>query len=133
MKSKYIIGAMAALLALGTPNTMAQETAEMKEFTLEDLNFGGTNYRNMIPGNRWLTWWGDQLVRLDVEECYLVDKKTGKETVLFTVDDVNKWLGCTPDNGLRALYNATFPYSDQPLALLKFGGERRLIDFEQKK
>ena len=71
MKSKYIIGAMAALLALGTPNTMAQETAEMKEFTLEDLNFGGTNYRNMIPGNRWLTWWGDQLVRLEVEEGYL--------------------------------------------------------------
>ena len=121
------------MLALGTPNTMAQETAEMKEFTLEDLNFGGTNYRNMIPGNRWLTWWGDQLVRLDVEECYLVDKKTGKETVFFTVDDVNEWLGCTPDNGLRALYNATFPYSDQPLVLLKFGGERRLVDFEQKK
>ena len=133
MKSRYIIGALAAMLALGTPNTMAQETAEMKEFTLEDLNFGGTNYRNMIPGNRWLTWWGDQLVRLDVEECYLVDKKTGKETVLFTVDDVNEWLGCTPDNGLRALYNATFPYSDQPLVLLKFGGERRLVDFEQKK
>ena len=133
MKSKYIIGALAAMLALGTPNTMAQETAEMKEFTLEDLNFGGTNYRNMIPGNRWLTWWGDQLVRLDVEECYLVDKKTGKETVFFTVDDVNEWLGCTPDNGLRALYNATFPYSDQPLVLLKFGGERRLVDFEQKK
>ena len=134
MKFNYLASALAAaLLALGTPNTMAQETAEMKEFTLEDLNFGGTNYRNMIPGNRWLTWWGDQLVRLDVEECYLVDKKTGKETVLFTVDDVNKWLGCTPDNGLRALYNATFPYNDQPLVLLKFGGERCLVDFEQKK
>ena len=134
MKTNNIIGAVAAvLLALGTPNIMAQETTQMKEFTLEDLNFGGTNYRNMIPGNRWLTWWGDQLVRLDVEECYLVDKKTGKETVLFTVDDVNKWLGCTPDNGLRALYNARFPYGDQPLVLLKFGGKRRLVDFEQKK
>ena len=105
----------------------------MKEFTLEDLNFGGTNYRNMIPGNRWLTWWGDQLVRLEVEECYLVDKKTGKETVLFTVDDVNKWLGLTPESGLRALYNARFPYGDESLVLLNFGGERRLIDFEQKK
>ena len=105
----------------------------MKEFTLEDLNFGGTNYRNMIPGNRWLTWWGDQLVRLEVEECYLVDKKTGKETVLFTVDDVNKWLGLAPESGLRALYNARFPYGDESLVLLNFGGERRLIDFEQKK
>ena len=141
MNMKNLAGAVAvSLLALGTPRSVAQENASMKEFTLEDLNFGGTNYRNMIPGNRWLTWWGDQLVRLDVEECYLVDKKTGKETLLFTVDDMNKcfndvsgWLGgSTPDGSLRALYNAAFPYSDQPLVLLEFGGERRLIDFEQK-
>ena len=26
-----------------------------KLFTLEDLNFGGTNYRNMQPQNMWLT------------------------------------------------------------------------------
>ena len=134
MKSKYIITAVAAaLLALGTPNAMAQEKTQKKEFTLEDLNFGGTNYRNMIPGNRWLTWWGDQLVHLDVEECYLVDKKTNKETVLFTVADVNEWLGCEPNKELRALYNASFPSGDQPLVLLNFGGERHLIDFEQKK
>ena len=134
MKSKYIITAVAAaLLALGTPSAMAQEKTQKKEFTLEDLNFGGTNYRNMIPGNRWLTWWGDQLVHLDVEECYLVDKKTNKETVLFTVADVNEWLGCEPNKELRALYNASFPSGDQPLVLLNFGGERHLIDFEQKK
>ena len=57
----------AALLTLGIPGITAQERMELKEFTLEDLNFGGTNYRNMVPQNRWLTWWGDQLVRLDVE------------------------------------------------------------------
>ena len=135
MNSKSLIGVVAAsLLTLGTPQTQAQEATEMKEFTLEDLNFGGNNYRNMIPGNRRLTWWGDLLVRLEAQECYLVDKKTGKETVLFTVDDVNKWLEATPDQApLHALYNARFPYGDQPLVLLQFGGERCLIDFEQKK
>ncbi|MBR5846858.1 MAG: DPP IV N-terminal domain-containing protein [Bacteroidaceae bacterium] len=135
MNSKSLIGVVAAaLLTLGTPQTQAQEVTEMKEFTLEDLNFGGTNYYNMIPGNRRLTWWGDQLVRIELNECYLVDKKTGKETVLFTVDDVNKWLEATPDQApLHALYNARFPYGDQPLVLLQFGGERCLIDFEQKK
>ena len=133
MKSRYIIGALAAILALGTPNTMAQETAEMKEFTLEDLNFGGTNYRNMIPQNRRLTWWGDLLVRLDAKECYLVDKKTGKETVLFTVDEVNEWMGVSSDKGLRSLSGVSFPYADQSAVLVKFGGERRLVDFEQKK
>ena len=29
-----------------------------KTFTLEDLNFGGNNYRNMVAKNRWCTWWG---------------------------------------------------------------------------
>ena len=133
MKIKHLICAIAVVLTFGTMRTIAQESTTLKEFTLEDLNFGGTNYRNMTPGNRWLTWWGDQLVRLDVEECYLVDKKTGKETPFLTVKDINKWLGCTPEAGLHALYNARFPYGDQPLVLLNFGGERRLIDFEQKK
>ena len=134
MSIKYLAGAVTvSLLTLSTPRSVAQEIAPMKEFTLEDLNFGGTNYRNMIPGNRWLAWWGDQLVRLDVEECYLVDKKTGKETLFLTVEEINKWLECTPESGLRALYNARFPYSDQPLVLLNFDGKRQLIDFEQKK
>ena len=134
IRIKHLASVIAvALLTLGTPSLTAQERMELKEFTLEDLNFGGTNYRNMIPGNRWLTWWGDQLVRLEVEECYLVDKKTGEETLFLTVEDINKWLGCTPEKGLRALYNARFPYGDQSLVLLNFGGERQLIDFEQKK
>ena len=134
MNIKHLASVMAAaLLTLGTLSTIAQESTPMKEFTLEDLNFGGTNYRNMIPQNRRLTWWGDQLVRLEAKECYLVDKKTGKETVFFTVDDVNEWMGGTPDNGLRSLGSARFPYADQSVVLLNYGGERCLIDFEQKK
>ena len=133
MKIKHLISVVAvALFTFGTP-TIAQENTSMKEFTLEDLNFGGTNYRNMIPKNRRLTWWGDQLVRLESKECYLVDKKTGKEALFFTVDDVNAWMGSTPDNGLRSLNGISFPYADQSVVLLNFGGERHLIDFEQKK
>ena len=64
-------------------------TAQDKLFTLEDLNFGGTNYHNMQPKNMWLTWWGDQLIQTDVEECHTIDAKTGKKTLLFTLDDIN--------------------------------------------
>ena len=53
-------------------------SAQQKSFTLEDLNYGGTNYRNMVAQNRWCTWWGDELVRQDVDACYLVNKKNGK-------------------------------------------------------
>lgn len=63
---------------------------KLKTFTLEDLNFGGNNYHNMIAKNRWTTWWGDQLVRLDTEECYIINKATGKETKLFTLSDLTR-------------------------------------------
>ena len=61
----------------------------LKELTLEDLNFGGKNYHNMIAKNRWTTWWGDELVRQDAENCYLVNKSTGKESLLFDIEKLN--------------------------------------------
>ena len=59
------------LLALITLSTtlMAQ-----KQFTLEDLNFGGTNYKNMTPGDRTLLWWGDRLVHVEASACYTVQR-----------------------------------------------------------
>ena len=65
--SKALMVCMTMLMTVSPMNAQ-------KNFTLEDLNFGGTNYRNMVPENRWTAWWGDQLVRLDVDACYLVDK-----------------------------------------------------------
>ena len=35
-----------------TDNIIAQD----KQFTLEDLNFGGNNYRNMVPKNKYHGW-----------------------------------------------------------------------------
>ena len=103
-----------------------------KLFTLEDLNFGGTNFHNLRPKNMFLTWWGDQLVRTDVEECYLINTKTGKETLLFTLDDVNKWAGNDDNHYVRHLMNATFPYPNETLVLLGFKKSMILLDFEKK-
>ena len=108
-------------------------TAQNKLFTLEDLNFGGTNYGNMQPKNMWLTWWGDQLIQTDVEECYTIDVKTGKKTKLFTLDDINKWAESDDVKYVRHLMNATFPYPDKPLVLV---GNRKaviLVDFKEKR
>ena len=109
-------------------------TAQDKLFTLEDLNFGGTNYANLQPKNMFLTWWGEQLVQTDVEECYTIDVKTGKKRLLFTLDDINKW--AESDDSVcyvRHLMNATFPYPDKPLVAV---GNRKayiLVDFKAKK
>ena len=53
-----------------------------KLFTLEELNFGGKNYRQTLPENRNLLWWENTLVRADKETTYIVDLKTGKEQAM---------------------------------------------------
>ena len=106
-------------------------SAQDKLFTLEDLNFGGNNYRNLQPENKWLTWWGDELIRTDVEECYLVNKKTGKETLLFTLDQINKWAKSDDTKQVRYLSNATFPYANKPIVALGNKKAFILVDFKK--
>lgn len=118
---------LAAAFLIGIP-AMAQ-----KQFTLEDLNFGGTNFRNMWPENRFTTWWGDQLVRTDAEYVALVNTTNGKETKLFTLDDVNKWAATTDSTKIRSFYYALFPYPQKSLVLLENGKERMLVDFKAQK
>ena len=102
---------------------------ELKPLTLEDLNFGGTNYHNMVPKTRYTTWWGDELVHLDTEECFLVNKSTGKESQLLTLSELNQWSGMK----LRHLYNLSFPESGKSLVWLNDGNERMLFDWMHKK
>ena len=107
--------------------------AQDKLFTLEDLNFGGTNYANLRPQNMWLTWWGEKLIQTDVEECFAIDTKTGKKNLLFSLDDINKWAESDDVKYVRHLMNATFPYPDKPIVAV---GNRKafiLVDFEAKK
>jgi dipeptidyl-peptidase-4 len=107
-------------------------TAQDKFFTLEDLNFGGTNYRNLQPENMFLTWWGDQLIQTDVEACHIIDVKTGKKELLFTLDDINKWADSDEEANryVRHLTNATFPYADKPLVALGNKKSFLLLDFK---
>ena len=128
-KIKHLAG-LVLLAFLTTPTTM---TAQDKLFTLEDLNFSGTNFHNMQPKNIWLTWWGDQLIQTDVEECYTIDARTGKKEKLFTLEEINQWAGSDDERYVRHLMNASFPYPDRPLVQV---GNRRaviLVDFKQKK
>ena len=124
MKIKLLFLLMTATLSM---------SAQDKLFTLEDLNFGGNNYRNMQPENMWLTWWGDQLVQTDVEECHLIDVKTGKKKLLFTLDDINKWADSNEEENryVRHLMNAIFPYADKPLVLVGNKKAVILVDFKK--
>ena len=71
MKTKLIL---ASLLILAT-QAMAQ-----KLFTLEELNFGGKNYRVSVP-QRWnYSWQEGKLILKDGEKTVQVDPATGKTT-----------------------------------------------------
>ena len=125
MKSKF-------LLTLFTLFTLSM-TAQQKLFTLEDLNFGGTNFRNLQPKNLWLTWWGERLVQTDIEECSLVDVKTGKKKLLFTLDDINKWVEADDNRRVRSLASVSFPYPDKPIVAVNIRRVFTLVDFKAGK
>ena len=120
--------AAAAACILITMNAAAQ----LKQFSLEDLNFGGTNYHNMIPEYRNITWWGDELVLRNAEECKLVNKANGKETTLFTEAQLNAWAKTNEDSKILNLGWAQFPYAGKSPVLIANKQERMLIDFKKK-
>ena len=112
MKIKLLFLLMAATLSM---------SAQDKLFTLEDLNFGGNNYRNMQPENMWLTWWGDQLMYQDAEEGGTIDAK-GEKHKCFDLDHINFLMTASHDVNkriIRSAFNAQYPYPGQPLVLLK--------------
>ena len=114
MKIKSFIGlvGLCAFTGLLCPT----ESMAQKQFTLEDLNFGG------------------KLVRQDLNNCSLVDQKTGKEAVLFSLDDINKWAGLSAsDEVIRHLYGAEFPYTERPIVMVQNGKEDLYINFKEHK
>jgi len=129
MKTKALLALLTLLFTLPLP------MKSQRLFTLEDLNRGGNNYHNLQPKNLWLTWWGDQLVQTDVEECNLIDVKTGQKNLLFTLDDINRWADSDEEENryVRQLTNTTFPYADKPIVAVGNKKAFILVDFKAHK
>ena len=88
------------LIALLTLPYSVMNAQDRKLFTLEDLNFGGKNYRNLLPENKWYEWWGDQLMYLDAEEGGSVDAK-GNQKTLYKLGEVG--------SEFHSAYSAQYP------------------------
>ena len=122
---------LARILALALALITAQAmTAQLKQFTLEDLNFGGVNAHNFRAKNLYLAWWGDRLMYQDAEEWGTVDMKSGARTPVGTTDSVNAALG---SKEIHSAMGAGFPYPDEPLVLLQGSRRRVLYDWRQGK
>lgn len=127
----YLKGAGVMLvMSLLLPSAMQ---AQEKQFTLEDLNFGGENAYKFYPENRYTTWWGDRLIRQELDYVAEVDKTNGKEKRLVTLAEINKNAKLNDSSIVRHLYNATFPYPEKPIICVQNSKERFLYDFRQKK
>ena len=126
MMTKRLFAALVAFTSIMATTPISAQ--ELKQFTLEDLNFGGENYRKFIPERLYTTWWGDQLMYQDVEESGLIDMKTGKKRALFTLDDIN---GKTDGEKVRTLQRVSFPYPDKTLALVQSKTTRMLFDWRK--
>ena len=135
--------AMLSMMTLNGTAVFAQNSKETfpivaaqkgdKALTLEDLNFGGNNYRNMVAKNRRCTWWGDQLIHQDKDGCYLVNKANGKETKLFGINDINQAIGNTKDIKVGTLNNVTFPFAGKSIVIITEGNKTYTIDFKKRK
>lgn len=102
---------------------------EKKTFTLNDVIPGGDNYFNLVPKSMpGLQWWGDICIRTDIENIKKIDTKSGKESILVTLEEVNE-----------ALKNGEMPYKltghIKPLRTLMAAslpwGDRNVITFTQ--
>lgn len=120
-------------MAQNSPNNPLDQAVDEKLFTEEQIYWTGNEAQNYAVKNKTLAWWGDELIRLDRNECFVVDKKTGKEKSLFTLKEFNSWM--SPDVTFKAqnLRTLSFPYADKPLALVESEQGMALVDFKQKK
>ena len=127
---KKINTVLIALFAFHFSFFTPMSAQDQKRFTLEDLNFGGVNYRKTQPKNLWVTWWGDQLMYQDAEEGGIIAKDKSK-TALFTLDEVNATLKAEPSS-MHSAFMAEYPYADQSLVLLSNDTIQILYDFRLK-
>lgn len=117
---------MAVLLILSIPNAMAQDS---KTPTLEELIPGGADYR--APENLFgVQWWGDRCIKPGIDEVFIIDPKTGKETLLLTREAVNTVLEAGQQGKIQHFYNVSFPWAERKQMLIALPGKRLVYDWE---
>ena len=126
-KLKLIISMMVMSVI---PGVYAQDKAE---FTLQDVIPGGDSYFSLTPKNMpGLKWWGDTCIRTDVEEVFSVNTRNGKETVLFSLRDVNSILKNYSETSdlkpVRSLMGVSMPFGKKEI--LVFGHEGKIISVD---
>lgn len=105
-------------------SVMAMAQAK-KNFTLDDLLPGGRTYSQLTPQNMYTAWWGDRCVETSIDKCEWIDTKNGTKKTLFTIEELNQWLGGDEDNKpVRSCYNLQFPHPTNTWVAVKLTNDK---------
>ena len=132
MTLKKLFIAIPFICMMITPAAMAQK----KSFTLENLLWGGDSYWNYQPKTFSTTWWGDKLVKQGVDNCKLLTEEKSrktKETVLFTLENINACKGIDLNAKPYSLQNVKFPDGKKTEVIVSAAKKVYLIDWKAKK
>jgi dipeptidyl-peptidase-4 len=108
----------------------AQEPAQKPIPTLNDLIPGGTTYR-YTENLYGLQWWGDACIKPDTDSLFVVDVRTGKESLLITRENINTALEARKLPKLSHLYSVKFPWAKTDELLLVLGSKYVAYDFKK--
>ncbi len=120
----------AALLLLLLPFTLMAQSK--KDFTLDDLMWGGSNYWNIQPKPFYTAFWGDRMVKTEVDRVSSYIDAKGKEVspkTLFTLAQVNAAIDTAKMGKVYNLLYAGFPYGDKTIVSLRTEKLRLLYDW----
>lgn len=120
---KTVLTFITALMATSMLN------AQLKTPTLEDLIPGGSKYK-YAENLYGLQWHGDLCIKPDLKEVVAVNPTTGKETALFTLEQVNTVLEADGLGKLSHFYNLKFAWPTEKKVLINLPGKRVVYDFE---
>ena len=118
---------LSAALTIG--NLMAQE---LKMPTLDDLLPGGETY-HYAENLYGLQWWGDVLVKPEIDRIVTVDLRNGKETLLAEIDDISNILKKDGiDTNLPSLQNVQLLWPGESKILVRTRTSYYVLDWKNK-
>nr|WP_239063419.1 S9 family peptidase [Bacteroides sp. 51] len=93
-------------LLMSTPG-VAQKPAP----TINDLIPGGATYR-FAENLYGVQWWGDSCVKPDIDHLFIVNTRTGQQSLMITREQLNKTLEAEGLPKLPYLNTVEFPWAD---------------------
>lgn len=104
----------------------------LKQFSLEDLIPGGTNFANLLPQRKNLTWWGNRCVERTQNACYVIGIKDGASKEILTLQQIKDMLG-NEGEALNSCLNISFPYDSEDLCYIHLTQKDFILNVKDKK